>query len=273
MTEEQSAQWSALERIAAAAEADGHAAQVAIALRAMVAGDEPGSWGRHGDVVLLSASTIKVAILIAVARALDAGTLRHDQRLAARPVDTVSGSGVLKGLEPGLSLNLDDQASLMITISDNTASNVLIEAAGLGAVQAAMTDLGCTGSHLRRAFLGAIPTDDLPRNEMTAADLVLLLAAIADDRAASPAACEWMRGLLRQQQHLDRLGRSLPAGITFGGKSGSLEGIVHDCAILDGPGGQVIIAVLTSGVTDRYAVDAVIGDLGRAAVEAAGIAG
>ncbi|HEV2528976.1 MAG TPA: serine hydrolase [Thermomicrobiales bacterium] len=273
MVEQQAGRWDGLERIAATAEADRHAGRITIALRATGPGCEPERWDRQGDAVLLSASTIKVAILVAVARALDAGTLRHDQRLAARPVDSVSGSGVLKALEPGLSLTLDDHAWLMIAISDNTASNVLIEAAGRSAVQAAMEDLGCTGSHLRRAFLGAIPTDDLPRNETTASDLVRLLSAIADDQAASPERCEWMRGLLGQQQHLDRLGRSLPAGITFRGKSGSLEGTVHDCAILDGPGGQVVIAVLTSGVTDRYAVDAVLGQLARAAVDASGIAG
>ncbi len=272
MTERDAARWVELERIAMAAEQAGHAERVAIALRAAgAAGAE--EWTRHGDEVLLSASTIKVAILIAVARALDAGTLRHDQRLAARPDDTVSGSGVLKGLEPGLSLALDDHAWLMIAISDNTASNVLIEAVGLEAVQRAMTDLGCTGSSLRRRFLGSIPTDHLPRNEMTASDLVRLMDAIADDRAASPAACEWMRGLLRQQQHLDRLARDLPEGVTFAGKSGSLEGTVHDAAILDGPGGRVVIAVLTRGVTDRYAIDAALGQLARAAVDASGIAG
>lgn len=264
--------WRELGRIAAAAEDDGLAGRVAVAIEATVGDAGPVRWSRRGDEVFVSASTIKVAILVAVARAIDRGALRHDDRLSARPVDTIAGSGVLKGMEPGLSLTVDDHAYLMIAISDNTASNVLIEAVGREAVQVAIDDLGATRTRLRRPFLGHLPSDDLPRNEASAADLVTILTAIVDGRAASDAGCAWMRGLLGQQQHLDRLGRDLPDGVTFAGKSGSLSDTVHDTAILAGPGGRVVVAVLTGEVADRWAIDAVLGRLARRAVELSGIA-
>lgn len=267
-----STDWGRLEDIATEAERSGIVRQMAIAVEIRPKGGERVSWARHGDSPFLSASTIKVAILVAVAQAIDRGALRHDDRRSARPVDTITGSGVLKGLEPGLSLTIDDHAWLMIAISDNTASNVLIEAVGLDAVRAATTSLGLAGTHLRRPFLGVLPSDDLPRNQITASDLVSTLAAILDGRAASTESCQWMRTLLAQQQYVERLGRDLPDGVSFAGKSGSLDGTVHDAAILDGPGGQVIIAILTSGVTQPYEVDAVLGRLARTTVDFAGIA-
>ena len=263
--------WVRLETLATDAERAGKAGRMAVAVRVREASGETTCWDYRGDEPFLSASTIKVAILIAVARAIDVGTLRHGDRRSARPVDTITGSGVLRGMEPGLSLTIDDHAYLMIAISDNTASNVLIEAVGRETIQTVIADLGLTGTHLRRAFLGALPTDDLPRNEITAADLVTMLAAIADNEAASVASCQWMRDLLRQQQHVDRLGRDLPDGVTFAGKSGSLTGTVHDGAILDGPNGRVIIAALTSEVGNAYDVDVVFGRLARTAVLMAGI--
>lgn len=264
--------WARLEDLATTAERDGGVDRMAIAVRVQGGGDAPVHWDRRGDEVFLSASTIKVAILIAVARAIDAGTLRHDDRRSARPEDTISGSGVLKGMEPGLSLTIDDHAYLMIAVSDNTASNVLIAAVGLEAVQAVTADLGLERTHLRRPFLGALPTDDLPRNQITARDFIAMLAAIADSTAASPEACRWMLDLLRAQQHVDRLGRDLPHGVGFSGKSGSLDGTVHDGAILDGPTGQVIISVLTSGVRNDYEADVLLGRLARTAVLITGIA-
>lgn len=265
--------WERLGEIAAEAERSGIAEKVAVAIQVRTGGSEPVRWDRFGGDPFLSASTIKVAILIAVARAIDGGRLRHDDRRSARPEDTIVGSGVLRGMEPGLSLTIDDHAYLMIAISDNTASNVLIEAVGLGAVQLVATDLALSTTQLRRPFLGVLPSDDLPRNQISANDLVTMLAAIADDIAATPDSCRWMRRLLAAQQHVDRLGRDLPDGVAFSGKSGSLDTTVHDAAILDGPGGQVIIAALTSGVTRHYEVDALLGRLARTAVEVAGIAG
>lgn len=264
--------WARLDDLAAAAERDGIAGRMAVAVRVRSHGGTPIHWDRRGDEVFLSASTIKVAILIAVARAIDAGTLRHDDRRSARSEDTTTGSGVLKGMEPGLSLTIDDHAYLMIAISDNTASNVLIDAVGIGAVQAVTERLDLRSTHLRRPFLGVLPTDDLPRNQITATEFVAMLAAIADDSAASPVSCQWMRDLLRAQQHVDRLGRDLPHDIGFSGKSGSLDGTVHDGAILNGPTGQVIITVLTSGVRNDFEADAVLGRLARTAVLITGIA-
>lgn len=265
--------WAGLEQIATEAERTGIVGKMALAVEIRPRNGEPTGWTRNGGEPFLSASTIKVAILIAVARSIDRGELRHGDRRSARPQDTIEGSGVLKDMEPGLSLTIDDHAYLMIAISDNTASNVLIEAVGLQGVRAVTSSLGLSGTHLRRPFLGVLPSDNLPRNQITASDLVRMLALIVDDHAASPESCCWMRGLLARQQHVERLGRDLPDGVRFSGKSGSLSETVHDAAILDGQGGQVIMSALTSGVTRPFDADVVFGRVARAAIELGGIAG
>jgi len=174
---------------------------------------------------------------------------------------------VLAEMAPDLTLTVADLAYLMIAISDNTASNAVIRLVGRPAVNAHLDTLGVTGIDLGRPFLGRLPRSDEGENHVTANGLADVLSLIATDRAASPATCAWMRGLLMRQQHRDRLGRDLPIGVAFGGKSGSLPGIAHDAALLDGPGGMVAVVVLTEGVEDEFAAGAATGRVGRAAGE------
>src|SRR5690242_5767970 len=122
---------------------------------AVTRGDGAELWGHAADESLKAASTIKLAVLIALFRALDAGQLRLDDERVLRDSDKVAGSGVLSALHAGLAPTLHDLAHLMIAISDNTASNLCIEAAGgLPAVNAACQDLGATNTILGRKFLG-----------------------------------------------------------------------------------------------------------------------
>lgn len=214
-----------------------------------------------------AASTIKLVILVALARAVDEGRLRLADPAPVLTTQKVGGSGVLNWLQTGLELTLRDHAWLMIVISDNTASNVLIDAVGLPAVHGVQHSLGLKETSLNRRFLGRLPDEGTPENVATAGDLVSLLSAIANGTAASVDRTVWMLELLGDQQHRDRLPRRFPEGVTFVGKSGSLTGIAHDVGMLRGPGGEAAVAVLTQGFDDPYAADAFIGDIGLAVVE------
>ena len=224
-------------------------------------------FGHEAERLFPAASTIKLAILVALARAVDEGRLRLVDPAPALTTQKVGGSGVLNWLQTSLELSLRDHAWLMIAISDNTASNVLIDAVGLPAIHGVQQSLGLTAPSLNRRFLGRLPAAGSPENVATAGDLVTLPAAIANGSAASPDQTAWMLDLLGDQQHRDRLARHLPAGVTFAGKSGSLTGIAHDPGLLRGPGGEAAVAVLTQGFDDPYVADAFIGDIGRAVVE------
>lgn len=211
-----------------------------------------------------AASTIKVAILVALAQSLDAGRLSLDERREVDPRAVVQGSGVLLGMEPGLTLSIADFAYLMIAVSDNTASNVLIDAIGLERIQQSIAGLGLSTLTLNRRFLGRLPNPDEPENYASATDLRDLLLAIATDTAASLARCAWMRDELGKQKFRERLARHLPAGVSFGGKYGSLPGYSHDSGLLTTDRGTLAIAVLIAGIADPYAADAFIGDVALA---------
>jgi len=219
------------------------------------------------DQAFPAASTIKLVILVALARAIDDGRLRLDDRSSVLADQRVGGSGVLNWLQTGLELTLQDHAWLMIAISDNTASNVLIDVLGLPSIQDVPQTLGLERTSLNRRFFGGQPETDAPMNVVSAGDLTTILNAIADGSAASPARSAWMLALLGDQQVTDRLARNLPLGVTFAGKSGWVKGISHDAGLLRGPGGEAAVAVMTEGFEDPYAADALIGSIGAAVID------
>lgn len=239
-------------------------ARVSVSARHLSSGS---TLDNDADRSIASASTIKTLILAAVARALDSGDLSLDQDVTISDEMRVGGSGVLNWLHHGISLPLRDVAWLMIAVSDNTASNAMIDAVGLGRVHQTAQDLNVPTLELARPFMGRAPTDNKNRNQVTAKGLTDLLTAIWTDTAASPERCQWMRDLHADQQHLDRLPRHLPDGVTYAGKTGSLDGIAHDTGVITGPGGSIAISVLVEHSTDPYDVDTYIGTLGRAVAE------
>ena len=246
----------------------GPSVDVAVAVRAIESGT---SWAVNGETPFPAASTIKAAILVALYRAVDAGRVDLERRVAVDAAAKVLGSGVLTWLADGLALSIRDLAFLMIAISDNTASNLVIDAVGLAAVRATIADLGLRGTELNRRFIGCLPDPGMPENWTTAADLAHLFAAIATDRAASPAACAAMRATLALQQHRARLPRLLPETFAYAGKTGSLPGIAHDAGLVTTPRGTLALAILTRGCADPWVADELIGRVARAAIVDAGL--
>ena len=244
------------------------AVRIGISVRHLMNGSQ---FGHNERLEFPAASTIKIVILVALARAVDEGQLTLDQRAPVLSSQAVGGSGVLNWLQRGLELSLRDHAWLMIAISDNTASNVLIDAVGLPRISATQRALGLETTALNRRFLGRLPNAGEPENIACAVDLTRVLDAIANGDASSRERCDWMLGLLAGRQHRDRIARHLPDGVTFAGKSGSLTRLTHDCGIISGPGGAAAIAVLTQGFDDNYAADAFIGQAAEAAVRDLGL--
>jgi beta-lactamase class A len=224
-----------------------------------------------GEASFPAASTIKAAILVALYQAVEDGRIELEREIAVEAVAKVPGSGVLSWMRDGLRLSVGDAAYLMIAISDNTASNLLIDLLGMAAIQGTISDLGLRGTQLNRRFLGRAPDPGMPENWTTAADLADLFAAIATDRAASPASCAAMRATLALQQHRDRIPRLLLESFAYAGKTGSLPALVHDAGLVTTPRGTVALAVLTRGIADPWAADEAIGRVARAARVDAGL--
>ena len=223
-------------------------------------------FGQDEHRIFPSASTIKLILLAALAREVDSARLSLDDTAPVHDSQRVGGSGVLQLMKtPNLRLTLADHALLMITISDNSASNVLIDAIGNAGIRDTIQALGLANTALNRRFIGRAPARDAPDNLITAHDLVRVLTAIASGTAASPELSDWMMSILAAQQFTDRLGCALPEGVSFAGKSGSLEGLSHDCGLLTSGEGTAAVAVLTQGIADKHEAAALIGRIGAAA--------
>lgn len=237
---------------------------VGISLRHLSTGE---TFAVNGDGDFPSASTIKILILAGLARAFDEGRLHPTDKRSAPQDIRLDGSGVMNWLDPELELTLKDHAWLMTAISDNTTSNVCIDAVGIDEINALGTELGVEKTRLGRKFMGSNAPSGPSKNRSTADGLVAILTAIEQDHAASPDQCRWMRQLLADQQHRDRLPRHLPDNVSYAGKTGTIHEIVHDCGVLSGPGGKIAIAVLTQGFKSDYDAERFIGKIGLSAAE------
>lgn len=237
---------------------------IGIAIRDLHSGDQ---FDINGEEDFASASTIKILIQVGLARGFDEGRLHpQDKRPAPREI-RLDGSGVVNWLDPEVELTLRDHAWLMIAISDNTTSNVCIDAVGIDAINAAGEEIGVGGTRLGRMFMGSNAPAGPSKNRATANGLVAILTAIEEDRAASPEQCAWMRQCLSDQQHVSRLPRRLPDTVSYRGKTGTINLIAHDCGVLSGPKGDLAIAVLTHGFEDEYEADEFIGRIGTAVAQ------
>ncbi len=231
-----------------------------------------GVWGRSlqtGEVIQAgahdesfpSASTIKLAIFYEMMRQAGEGRLDLDEMRELQEVEKVPGCGVLRDLTPGIRLPLRDLATLMMTISDNTASNMCIDAVGLESVNPAMDALGLTGLRLRFKFFRALPGH--PVNSAVPSQLGQLMDLIVRREVLTPAACDEMLSVMKRVQspyaarylpgaaQYDRL----PEGPTIAAKFGSVTGCRHEVGAVWKGGRGFVYSVMTKDCKDERRVE------------------
>lgn len=211
-------------------------------------------WGYQEDVQFPAASVIKVPIMMELFRQkLDLG-----QTFVLEDRHRVGGAGVLHELSTGTTVTLLDLCRLMIIISDNVASNALLDRVGPANVNAWMQQHGMQ-AHLGRRFMEpATPERD---NRMSARDAARCIeVAIRDPRALE---------ILEKQQYREKIPLMLPPGIKVAHKTGELEGVRHDAGLIDG---RIILAMLTRNGKEPWEVDLALARLAKAVYEGASTA-
>jgi beta-lactamase class A len=200
------------------------------------------------DEAVSAASTIKVPILAAALDEVDAGRLDLGQ-LIAIPSQRTGGSGVLHALPSLRTLTLADLLTLMIIVSDNTATNVVIDLIGMERVNQFCADAGLKGTVLRRKMMDADAMRLGLENTTTAHDQAMLLDAIAWRNLLPAPLRAFALQALERQQFNDGLPSLLPDDVIVAHKTGELPGIRHDVGIITGTNGrQAVVAVLVSGI-------------------------
>jgi beta-lactamase class A len=223
----------------------------------------PGAVSYRSDERFPAASTIKVFILQALLERVAAGGIGLDDEIVLREIDRVTGSGVLKALSPGRAYTVRDLATLMIVVSDNTATNVLIERLGVDAVNAATAAHGWRETRLagllQRPDLRA--AGDTRVSTTSPRDLADAFARLWRGELLPPELTAVAQGIYRRQQDTDLLGRFLPFDafrtetgedrFVIASKYGALRGVRNDAGVIDDGDVRYVVAVMTRGCPDE----------------------
>lgn len=168
-------------------------------------------FGIDEDAVMPTASLIKVPVLAAMYQAVDDGKFATADRVTYGEQHRCLGSGVLSMMLPGVEMSVRDAATLMITISDNSATNMCIDLVGLDEVNARMRTMGLPRTTLfQRLGDPAAGLDARRMSVSTAGEMTRLCAQIATGEAASADGCDDMLRILRRCVGRAELSRELP---------------------------------------------------------------
>ncbi len=224
-----------------------------------------------------AASTMKVPVMIEVFRDADAGTLRLSDSLTVvnefhsivdgspYQLDKGDDSDSSLYLRVGQKAAVRDLLELMITVSSNLATDILIERVGAARANATAHALGADSILVLRGVEDGVAYRAGRNNTTTARDLGVLLAAIAEHRAASRVACDSMLAILGRQHFTEGIPAGLPPGARVYHKTGWVGQVVyHDAAYVELPGRlRYVLVVTTGGIQLDTAAYNLVADVSR----------
>jgi len=222
-------------------------------------------FGQLERAVFPTASTIKLAIVYELFKQADEGRVKLDDRITLDRAKAVGGSGVLAAMgTPTLSIR--DYAALMVMLSDNTATNVLIDLVGAGSVTQRMAGLGLGATKLRRRMMDLEAARRGDENVSTPAEVVRLLQILHTGNGLTPASRDQALDLLKKTK-ISRLRAGLPAGVEAADKPGELEGVRVDAGIVFAKNRPYALCVMTTYLKSEEEGEHAIVDISRAVYE------
>lgn len=212
--------------------------------------DTGATYSHGGDERVRTASTIKLAVLVEAYARVAEGRAKWSDELLLTKEKKVGGSGILNELSDNLRLTFRDAVNLMMLLSDNTATNLVIDVLTADAVNARMAALGLSDTRLMRRVFGGGVSEEGKRPEnaryglgrSSPREMVTLLEKLERGEVVSPAASKEMIELLKRERGQDAIGRSLWR-VPKATKSGALDALRSDVGIVYTPRGRIIIAV------------------------------
>jgi beta-lactamase class A len=227
------------------------------------------SSGQRFDVneslVFPQGSAIKIPILIELFRRADRGEVKLSDRLPVRLDNQVGGSGLLQYFsDSGSELSLHDFAVAMIVLSDNSATNVLIDRLGMERVSQTMAEMGAGQTKLQRKMIRPEESAKGNENLSTPKEAADLMARIARcDLPVSPASCARIRAILeipKSGAFRDPIPDSVPAAW----KPGGIEGAQTAWGLVNVPGAPYAIAIMINYGGDAADLDRPIREISSA---------
>ena len=222
------------------------------------------TWAFHPDDLFPSASLIKVPVMIGVFGRIKEGRLALNQQLMMRRHNRVGGSGSLKWRPDKTRVTVRELLQLMISESDNTATNMLIEAVGLGYLQQTFPQVGLQYTGIYAEGMSIKGGRVAHENYTTAREMNMLMEKIYRGEALDKMSSSMMLDILKHKKAVaSRLAKGLPRGWEIAHKTGLLRQACHDSAIIFTPQGDYAITVLTGQNSDYRSAKEFISRLGR----------
>jgi beta-lactamase class A len=219
------------------------------------------TFGANADTVFPQASSIKIAVLIELFRQAEARRLRLEERIEVNRNQMVGGSGVLQDLTgAGSALSLRDLAVLMIVLSDNTATNILIDRVGMENVNTTLEGLGLGHTRLERRMMDAAAEKANRENHSTPREMATLLELLEEGKLLDPEHTAAALEILQYPKETP-LRAGLPESAPVADKHGELQGVRCDSGIVSLAGAPYVIAVMTTYSQDDTAAAHAISEI------------
>jgi beta-lactamase class A len=217
----------------------------------------------NGDERVRTASTIKVAVMIEVFARVAEGRAKWTDELVLTKAARYGGSGVLPELADGLRLTLRDCVNLMMVVSDNTATNMVLDYLTTDAVNARMNSLGFKDTRIMRRIGGGGESKEgkEPDNKRfglgatTPHEMVLILEKLDAGEIVNKAASKEMIDLMKREQVRFAIGRTIPE-VPMASKYGALDALRSCVAIVYSKQGKIAIAITVDDMPEvMWSVD------------------
>lgn len=215
-------------------------------------------YGLGEDERVRTASTIKVPIMVEAFASVAEGRASWDHPLLLTREEKVGGSGILSEFHDGLELTLRDAVNLMIVVSDNSATNLVLDVVTTDSVNNRMETLGLKETRVLRKIggrggesrAGADPSNRaFGLGVATAREMVLLLEKLDRGEIVNKEASAEMIALLKRQQDRRGIARSL-RNIKVASKAGALDRLRSDIGIAYTKGGRIAMAITCDGMPE-----------------------
>ena len=200
----------------------------------------------HENEVFAQASSIKIAVLANLYLQAQQGKFKLTDLYTVRAADLVPDSDIMGGLTPDVTrITLRDLATMMVAVSDNSATNVLIDRVGMENVNAMLDSLGLSHTRLRRKMMDLDAARQGRENISTPREMMLLLAAIYHEKVLNKdSTADFFKVLSTNKDSW--IPRDLPADVKSANKPGSLEGVRNDSGIVFVENRPYVICVMTT---------------------------
>lgn len=208
---------------------------------------------------LVAASVIKLPMMIEAFRQFDAGELDPNAPVKVRAEDRVPSCGVLTYLHDGVTVTVRDLVTLMIIVSDNMATNLLMDRIGIDNVNRTLDSLGAKKTRLRRKMFDMESAARGIQNTVTAGEIGKLLEKLYWGDVVSPAASEEMVAILKNQQLNGKMPFRVADDIAIAHKTGEDSGVTHDVGVVYAP--EPFVICFLSNHVDVPAFNRLIQDM------------